>query len=159
MTFLMTTRGIPQVYYGGEILMTGFKRDGDGSLRKDFPGGWPGDQINGFKGIGLTAVQIDAQKFMKKLLTWRSGKEVIHNGLLKHYYPRDNFYVYFRYNSKESVMVILNLNSENKTLNTSRFKESLNGFTSAEEIMSGNILNDLNNIVIPAKTSMILDLK
>jgi len=159
MTFLMTTRGIPQTYFGGEILMTGFKRDGDGKMRKDFPGGWQGDQINGFNGTGLTADQTDFQQFMKKLVNWRKGKDLIHNGMLKHYYPMDNFYVYFRYDEKESVMVILNLNSEEKTLNTSRFAESLKGFTSGKEVMSGKAVNDLNNIVLPAKTSMILELK
>jgi glycosidase len=159
MTFLMTTRGIPQVYYGGEILMTGLKRDGDGKMRKDFPGGWQGDQIDGFKGVGLTDGQLDFQQFMKKITNWRKGKDLIHDGKLKHYYPMDNFYVYFRYNEKESVMVILNTNSESKTLNTSRFAESLKGFTSAKEVMSGNMVNDLNNIVVPAKTSLILELK
>ena len=158
-TFLMTTRGIPQTYYGDEILMTGFKRDGDGKMRKDFPGGWEGDQINGFKGVGLTADQADVQQFMKKLLNWRKGKDIIHNGSLKHYYPMDNFYVYFRYNEKETVMVILNTNTEAKTLKTSRFAESLKGFTSGKEVMSGAMVNDLNNIVVPAKTSMILELK
>lgn len=159
MTFLMTTRGIPQIYYGGEILMTGFKKEGDGFLRKDFPGGWSGDTIDGFKGIGLTNAQADAQQFMKKLLNWRKGKDLIHHGMLKHYYPMDNFYVYFRYNEKESVMVILNMNKENKTLNTSRFAESLKGFSSANEVMSGKSLTDLNNIIVPAKTSLILELK
>jgi glycosidase len=159
MTFLMTTRGTPQVYYGGEILMTGFKHEGDGFLRKDFPGGWSGDVINGFKGVGLTSAQADAQQFTKKLVNWRKGKDVIHHGLLRHYYPKDNFYVYFRYNDKETVMVILNMNSENKTLNTSRFAESLHGFTTAKEVMTGNTINDLNNIVIPAKTSLIMELK
>jgi len=159
MTFLMTTRGIPQVYYGSEILMTGFKREGDGALRKDFPGGWQGDQINGFKGIGLTAAQSDVQQFMKKLVNWRKGKDLIHNGKLKHYFPMDNFYVYFRYNEKETVMVILNLNSEDRTLNTSRFSESLSGFTSAKEVITGREVNDLNTISLRAKTSMILELK
>jgi len=159
MIFLMTTRGIPQVYYGGEILMKGYKRDGDGSLRKDFPGGWEGDQINGFKGTGLTADQLDFQQFMKKLVNWRKSKSLIHNGLLKHYYPKDNLYVYFRYNDQQSVMVILNLNNETKTLNTSRFAESMQGFTSATDVMSGNSLNELNNITIPGKTSLILELK
>jgi len=159
MIFLMTTRGIPQVYYGEEILMKGYKRDGDGLLRKDFPGGWQGDQINGFNGTGLTSDQLDYQQFLKKLVNWRKMKNLIHNGLLKHYYPKDNMYVYFRYNDQESVMVILNMNSEDKTLNTVRFAESLQGFTSAKEVMSGKTVNDLNNIVIPAKTSMILELK
>ena len=71
----------------------------------------------------------------------------------------DNLYVYFRYNEKESVMVILNKNTENKTLNTSRFTESLQGFTSAKEVMTGISIPDLNNIVVPGKTSMILELK
>jgi glycosidase len=159
MTFLMTTRGIPQTYFGGEILMTGFKRDGDGKMRKDFPGGWAGDQVNGFNGTGLTAAQADLQQFMKRLVNWRKGKDLIHNGMLKHYYPMDHFYVYFRHNDKESVMVILNTNSVEKTLNTTRFAESLKGFTSAKEVMSGNMVNDLNNIVVPAKTSLILELK
>ena len=159
MTFLMTTRGIPQVYYGGEILMKGYKRDGDGLLRKDFPGGWENDPVDGFKGIGLTSEETDMQQFMKKLVNWRKGKDLIHQGMLKHYYPKDNFYVYFRYNEKEAVMVILNLNSEEKILNTSRFAESLKGFATARELMSGKMINDLSNIVVPAKTSMILELK
>ena len=159
MTFLMTIRGIPEIYYGDEILMKGFKRDGDGTLRRDFPGGWQGDQTNAFTGKGLTSDQADFQQYLKKLVNWRKGKGVIHNGLLKHYYPKDNLYVYFRYNDKETVMVILNLNSEVKTLNTGRFAESIQGFTSAREVMSGNTINDLNSIVIPAKTSLILELK
>ncbi|MEI7523796.1 MAG: glycoside hydrolase family 13 protein [Mariniphaga sp.] len=159
MTFLMTTRGIPQVYFGGEILITGLKSDGDGKMRKDFPGGWEGDPVNGFSGIGLTADQSDFQQFLKKLVNWRKGKSVIHSGKLKHYYPMDNLYVYFRYNEKETVMVILNKNTENKTLNTSRFAESIQGFTTAKEVMTGNSITDLNNIVVPGKTSLILELK
>jgi hypothetical protein len=96
---------------------------------------------------------------MKKLLNWRKGKGLIHNGLLKHYIPMDNFYVYFRSNEKESVMVVLNLNSEDKTLNTKRFSESMKGFTSAKDVMSGKVFNDLGNISISAKTSLILELK
>ena len=159
MTFLMTTRGIPQIYFGGEILMTGLKSDGDGKMRKDFPGGWQGDQIDGFKGTGLTAEQTEFQQFLKKLVNWRKGKSVIHSGKLKHYFPMDNLYVYFRYNDMETIMVILNTNTENKTLNTGRFAESLQGFTSGKEVMSGSLINDLKNIVVPAKTSMILELK
>ncbi len=159
MTFLMTTRGIPQIYYGEEILMKGRKSDGDGQLRKDFPGGWEGDQINAFKGTGLTSEQADYQQFMKKLINWRKGKNLIHQGLLKHYYPMDNLYVYFRYNNNESVMVILNTNKEDKILKTDRFVESLQGFTSGKDVLSGNTVTDLNNIVVPAKTSMILELK
>ena len=99
------------------------------------------------------------RQFMKKLINWRKGKNLIHQGLLKHYYPMDNLYVYFRYNNNESVMVILNTNKEDKILKTDRFVESLQGFTSGKDVLSGNTVTDLKNIVVPAKTSMILELK
>ncbi len=159
MTFLMTTRGIPQVYNGGEILMTGLKNDGDGKMRKDFPGGWQDDAVNGFTGAGLTADQKEFQQFLKQLVNWRKNKSLIHHGKLKHYFPMDNMYVYFRYDDKESIMVILNTNTQNKTLNTVRFAESLQGFTSGKEVISGAQFNDLNSIIVPGKTSLILELK
>ncbi len=159
MTFLMTTRGVPQVYNGSEFLMTGLKRDGDGKMRKDFLGGWAGDPVNGFTGQGLSKDQVDVQQFMKKLVNWRKDKPLIHHGKLKHYFPTDNMYVYFRYSDQEAVMVILNTNAEKKTLNTARFEESLRGFTTAKEVMTGANLNDLKTIEIPAKTSLILELK
>lgn len=40
-TLLLTTRRIPQLYYGTEIMMNGVKNKSDGYVRKDFPGGWP----------------------------------------------------------------------------------------------------------------------
>jgi glycosidase len=159
MTFLMTTRGVPQVYNGSEFLMTGLKRDGDGKMRKDFLGGWPGDPISGFTGQGLSKDQVEVQQFMKKLVNWRKDKTLIHQGKLKHYFPMDNMYVYFRYNDKETIMVILNTNPENKTLNTERFEESLHGFTNGKEVLTGANFIDLKNIIVPGKTSLILELK
>ena len=52
--------------------------------------------------------------FTKKLLNWRKEKDVIHTGKLKQFIPENNLYVYFRYNDKESVMVVLN-NSDKET--------------------------------------------
>ena len=98
MAYLLTIRGIPQIYYGSDILMTGRKSDGDGMLRKDFPGGWAGDKVNAFTGEGLTPQQKDAQQYLKKLITWRKGKEVIHNGKMLHYLPKGGVYAFFRYN-------------------------------------------------------------
>ena len=34
-TLLATARGIPQLYYGSEIAMTGDKSKGDGDIRRD----------------------------------------------------------------------------------------------------------------------------
>ena len=85
MVFLLTTRGIPQIYYGTEILMTGDKGKGDGDLRKDFPGGWQGDTRNCFAKNGRTALENEAFEFTRQLLNWRKGNQVIGKGSLKHY--------------------------------------------------------------------------
>ena len=114
LTFILTTRGIPQFYYGTEIVMEGDKSRGDGYLREDFPGGWPGDTKNVFTGQQLSETETENLTFTKKLLNWRKGKEVIHTGRLKHFIPENGLYVYFRYNDTESVMVILN-NSDKET--------------------------------------------
>jgi glycosidase len=159
MAYLMTIRGIPQIYYGGEILMTGRKSEGDGMLRKDFPGGWTGDQQNGFNGTGISDQQKVAQQYLKKLVNWRKGKSVIHTGKVKHYYPKEGVYVYFRYNEKESVMIVLNNSSEDKSLKTDRFKESLNGWKTGHEVISGKDISDLSSIPIPAQSAMIIELK
>ncbi len=100
MLFYATTRGVPQIYYGTEILMNNDDAPGDhGVIRSDFPGGWEGDNVDAFKKIGLTTSQLDAQKFTKELLNWRKGATAIHNGSLKHFVPEDGVYVYFRKNA------------------------------------------------------------
>lgn len=97
--------------------------------------------------------------FTQKLLNWRKGKEVIHTGKMKHYLPQNGVYVYFRYNDKESVMVVLNNNDNAQTLDLSRFKESLNGFTMAQDVISGKPLELKSTLTIPAKSPLILELK
>jgi neopullulanase len=159
MAYLMTIRGIPQIYYGSDILMTGRKSDGDGMLRKDFPGGWAGDKVNGFIGEGLTAQQKEAQQYLKKLITWRKGKEVIHNGKMLHYLPKQGVYAFFRFNEKENIMVILNNNDGEKSFNTDHYSEGLKGATKGYEVISGKMVDDLSALKIPAHSAMIVELK
>ncbi|MDJ1482036.1 glycoside hydrolase family 13 protein [Cytophagaceae bacterium YF14B1] len=157
-TLLLTTRGIPQLYYGTELLM-----DGDGAVhpdvRKDFPGGWPGDLVNAFTSQGRNASQNEAYEHIKKLLDWRKTQSVIHTGKLMHYLPEDNVYVYFRYTANESVMVILNGSSQEKNLSTKRFSERLQSFKQARDIISGENISDLTTLKISAKSSLVLELK
>ena len=160
LSFILTTRGIPQFYYGTEIVMQGDKSRGDGYLREDFPGGWDGDTKNAFTGQNLNQTEKDAFAFTKKLLNWRKGKEVIHTGKLKQFIPEDNLYVYFRYNDRESVMIILNKSDkESKTITKQRYLEALNGFTHGTEILTGTEINDLTSFKIAPKTAMIIELK
>jgi len=160
LSFILTTRGIPQFYYGTEIVMEGDKNQGDGYLRKDFPGGWIGDTRNAFTGQDLNSPEKEAYAFTKKLLNWRKGKEVIHEGKLKQFIPENNLYVYFRYNDSESVMVILNNSeTETRTITKERYLEAMKGYSHGTEVITGTQINDLTRFEIAPKTAMIIELK
>ncbi|MDM1523899.1 glycoside hydrolase family 13 protein [Empedobacter falsenii] len=161
LSLISTVRGIPQVYYGSEIGMRGDKSKGDADIRRDFPGGWKADQKNAFTNEGRTLEQKQFHDFTAKVFNWRKNKEVIHSGKTKHYMPQQNVYVYFRYNEKESVMVVLNANPEKQTFKLDRFTESLDGITSGKEIISDKIfpIKSSEEISIDGKTAMIIELK
>lgn len=162
LTLIATVRGIPQVYYGTEIGMAGDKNTGgDADIRRDFPGGWKTDAQNAFTPEGRTAEQNAFYDFTAKVFNWRKNKEVIHSGKTKHYMPEKNVYVYFRYDEKDSVMVIINSNSEKQTLKLDRFAESIKGFNAGKDIISGQNfpININEEISINGQSSMIIELK
>ncbi|TDP58682.1 glycoside hydrolase family 13 protein [Flavobacterium dankookense] len=159
MTLLATVRGIPQIYYGSEIGMAGNKDKGDADIRQDFPGGWNGDKNNAFTASGRTDFQKKYFDFTAKLLNWRKNKSVIHSGKTTHYIPENNVYIYFRYDEKETVMVIINNNPEKQTIKTNRFLENIKNYTSGKDIL-GNASFDLkNDISIEGKSALVLELK
>lgn len=160
MSFLLTTRGIPQIYYAGEILMDGKKSDGDGIMRKDFPGGWKGDKINAFTKSGRSKLQNKAFDFTKKLLNWRKENTVIHTGKLNHFVPQDNIYVYFRSNKEKTVMIVLNNKNKKQKINLDRFKSYTKEFSEATDVITGKKFNiTKTNISISSKQALILELK
>lgn len=159
-TILATTRGIPQFYYGTEIMMAGEKQVGDGDIRRDFPGGWSGDKVNAFTTEGRTAEQNEVFDFMKNLLNWRKNNPVIHSGAMKHFVPENDTYVYFRYKDDKKVMVVLNnSDKEQKNIDTARFAEMMEGVTSGRDVVSGREVKDLKVLNVPAKTAMVIELK
>ncbi|MBL7966191.1 MAG: glycoside hydrolase family 13 protein [Prolixibacteraceae bacterium] len=159
LAYYATTRGIPQIFYGTEILMSNPGTEEHGVIRSDFPGGWAGDQVNAFTGTGLSAKQKDAQDYFRKVLNWRKTNPVVHSGALKHFAPENGIYVYFRYNESGKVMVVLNKNQEAKTLDTTRFSEVMAACTSGKEIISGKNITDLKTLNVPAMSAMIIELK
>lgn len=160
MTLLATVRGIPQLYYGSEIGMAGNKdKKGDGDIRRDFPGGWNGDTNNAFTQSGRTEEQQNFFAFTSKLFNWRKSKEVIHTGKMTHYIPENNVYVYFRYNEKENVMVVINNNPESQTFKTDRFAENIQNYQSGQDILSGKTIDLKNDISIEGKSVLVLELK
>lgn len=157
--YYATTRGIPQIFYGTEILMANPGTEEHGVIRSDFPGGWAGDQVNAFTGAGLSAKQKDAQDYFRKVLNWRKTNTVVQSGALKHFVPENGIYVYFRYNQSGKVMVVLNKNQEAKALDTARFGEVMTGCTSGKDIISGASITDLSSVKVPAMSAMIIELK
>ena len=96
---------------------------------------------------------------MKRILNWRKSKPVIHYGKLVHFIPQDNIYVYFRTLGNEKVMVIMNGNASEKSVNTERFTEELKGKTKGKNILNEEILQSLGVIKVPSKTALILELE
>ncbi|RCH55860.1 alpha-amlyase [Mucilaginibacter hurinus] len=154
-----TMRGIPQFFYGTEVLMTNEKAGSDGQRRSDLYGGWLGDSKNVLTGKGLTDQEKEAQQYLKKLLHWRKANPDLMNGKYIHYGPGNNdVFVYSRFNAKQKVVVFLNKNSDDVTLDLERYREVIPLNSSAKDIINGRLylLND--KLTLPAKTAIILEL-
>ena len=160
LSYLLTIRGIPQIYYGTEILLENSAKPGDhGLIRTDFPGGWKEDARSGFTGVGLSDDQLRMQSFLKKLLNWRKNKAVIYDGKTMHFGPEKGVYVYFRYNKEEMVMVVLNKNTTTTLVNTNRFEEMMKNKKQATNVLTGGQISLSNQLSVPPKTVLILELK
>jgi neopullulanase len=156
-SILLTTRGIPQMYYGTELLMKNFS-DPDGKVRSDMMGGWEKDSTNKFLATGRTEKENDFFNFYKILANYRKNTPALYDGKLTQYVPEDGIYVYFRYTDDKTIMVVFNGNNKSIELNTKRFKEHIKDFTKGENIISKEII-DIQKINIPNKTTLILELK
>ena len=156
MVFLLTTRGIPQIYYGTEILMTGDKGKGDGDLRKDFPGGWQGDTRNCFAKNGRTALENEAFEFTRQLLNWRKGNQVIGKGSLKHYSIQNGMYVYQREFNGKSVVIIMNGTDDSKELDLAPYQEILPR-ENALDVLTGKNVNLSGKLCLDGRENLILN--
>ncbi|MCL1932358.1 MAG: glycoside hydrolase family 13 protein [Candidatus Azobacteroides sp.] len=161
LAFLLTTRGIPQLYYGTEIGMTGEKKDGDGNLRKDFPGGWTGDPADAFTAAGRTAFQNEAHDYLQKLLQWRKTNPAVAKGKLIHYAPdwETECYVYARIYNDNKILVILNGSNKEQLLSPEKYREVIEDTGSGKEIISGKTIDLKKEINIAAKGVYIIELK
>ncbi|MFZ6875337.1 glycoside hydrolase family 13 protein [Undibacterium sp. Di27W] len=156
-TYVATMPRTPQFYYGTEILMTSTKHRDDGAFRQDFPGGWAGDAVNAFTGAGLNAKQLEAQTFIKKLLNWRKTQSAIHGGKLMHFAPQDGIYVYFRYNQKHKLMVVMNKNTAATELAMAHFAEILPTRAKGMDVLSGQEFELAQKISVPARSVLLLE--
>lgn len=156
--FLLTIPGMPQLYYGQELLMNGKKNGSDGNVRRDVPGGWPGDAVNQFEASGRTAIQNEAWDFLQKVLTWRKGNEVIAKGKMKHFQVNQGVYVYERSLDGKSVLVVLNGTDNKVDLPLARYAEVLHGKESGKEILSGRTIALKETLTLEPKESLIIEM-
>ena len=160
LAFLLTVRGIPQIYYGTEILLHNTGKPGDhGRIRSEFPGTWPGDTVNGFTGEGLNSDQLAMQDYTRKLLNWRKNKKTIHNGNTRHFAPDNGAYVYFRYDKADTVMVVMNKTAEPVILNLARFTEMIKNRKLGRDVTSGRQYILSEKLTVSPKTALVLELE
>ena len=153
--WLMTCRGIPQLYYGTEVLMKGISNP-DGWVRLDFPGGWEGDKKNAFTQVGLTPEEKEMQAFTKKLAQFRKASTAITKGKMTQYLPNEGLYVYFRYDNNQTVMCVMNTSKQERKVDFSDYEERTNGFSGGKEVVSGQAI--AKKFSIPALTMQVIEL-
>ncbi len=156
MAMLMTMRGVPQMYYGDEILMKNFSRP-DGLVREDFPGGWAGDKVNKFTAAGRTDKENDAFNYVRKLANYRKNTTALQTGKMMQYIPQKGIYVYFRYDDKKTVMIVYNSSDKEETTTTSRYFERINGAKIGRNVITGENVA-LSELTIAGKSTLVLEL-
>lgn len=157
-TVLLTIPGIPQLYYGQELLMNGSKAEGDGYVRRDVPGGWPADKVNQFEASGRSDIQNEARSFMQTLLKWRKGNDIIAQGKMKHFMVNQGIYVYERSLNDKSVLILLNGSSNEVNLPLDRYVEALHGKTSGKDILTGETIRLSKEVKMPPKGIYVIEL-
>ncbi|MEZ0183232.1 alpha-amylase family glycosyl hydrolase [Flavobacterium oncorhynchi] len=155
--WLLTCRGIPQLYYGSEVLVKGFKAP-DGLVRSDFPGGWSTDTKNAFTGKGLTDDEKSTQDLVRKLANYRKTSSALTTGKLMHYVPVDGLYIYFRYDEKQTIMCVMNTSNDAKEVDFQKYIERTEGFNSAKNVVTDEKFSSLKKTSIPAMKMWVLEL-
>lgn len=158
LAWLLTFRGVPQLYYGDEILMTGFTNP-DGKVRLDFKGGWAGDAENKFTKEGRTEKEENIFEYIKRLANFRKNSSAITTGKMMQYVPVDGVYVYFRYDNNQTVMCVMNTNDNSSTIDLSRFKERIKDFTRAYDVATGVTFNFEPTLTVGGKYLLVMELK
>mgnify|MGYP000621682544 FL=1 len=158
LAFLLTSRGIPQLYYGTELLMNGTKKISDGYIRLDMPGGFPGDKVDAFTREGRTDLQNEAWDYLSRLLQWRRGEanDVIAKGTLKHFMPQNGIYAYERRLGDKQVVVLLNGQSEPNTVTMERTLEILPYGKTMRDLVSGKDVTITEEMTFAPRQVMIL---
>ncbi len=157
MVYLLTTQRIPQIMYGTEILMRNEKHNNHGEIRSDFPGGWNADSVNVFSKQGLSTDQIQAYEFLSRLLNWRKSSEVIHSGSMVHFAPQKGVYVYAREKGTKSVLVLMNKENSEVTIDLSRFSSIIRDRKIAKDVLADQEISVSKELIISPISAKIIE--
>ena len=156
---LATLRGIPQFYYGSEVLLENDAAPGDhGAIRADMPGGWPGDRVNAFSAMNLSTDQQSVQRYLKELLVWRKTQPALAHGSTLHFAPRDGVYVYGRMTADHRVLVALNKSAVASELDLLHYAELI-GDHETGIAPDGSSFPLSSGLSVPARSALILELR
>lgn len=157
LALLLTVNRIPQLYYGTEILMNGTKEVTDGNVRKDFPGGFPGDSHNAFTKEGRTKAEQQMFQWTSRLLHWRLGNEVITKGKQIQFIPYEGIYVIARQYQGRTALTILNGTSKPIVMQVKRYAEVIGDTQRAKDILTGRYYDLSKDFELRPRQSLILD--
>ena len=158
LALLLTIKRIPQLYYGTEVLMNGTKEVTDGNVRKDFPGGFPGDKQNAFTAEGRTPEQNDMFNWLSALLHWRNGNETIIRGYQTQFIPWKGVYVVTRRWHRNTVMTIINGTTRPATLEVNRYAELFEGDNRmATDVITGKQYDLSSNVPLEPRATLVLE--
>ncbi len=156
LALLLTINRTPQLYYGTEILMNGTKEVTDGNVRKDFPGGFPGDKANCFTAEGRTRAQNDMFNWLSRLLHWRQGNEAIIHGKQVQFTPRKGVYVIARQAKGQNVLTVVNGTSEPAQMEVKRYAEIIGQATEATDILTGRKVALDKDVALQPRETLVL---
>ena len=157
MALLLTVNRIPQLYYGTEILMNGTKEQTDGNVRKDFPGGFPGDQHNAFTREGRTKAEQAMFQWTSRLLHWRQTSEPVVKGTQTQFIPYKGVYIIARQYKGKTVLTVLNGTSKPAVMEVERYAEVIGQAAKAKDILTGRYVDLSKDVVLKPRQSLILE--
>jgi glycosidase len=156
---LLTLRGIPQLYYGTEVLMKNFKNPSDAEVRRDFPGGWRADEKNKFNVESRSAQENEYFSYVRKIANYRKASEAISKGKTLQYQVQNGVYVYFRYTLNQQLMCVMNPAEKSAQVSLDYYSEGIRGRKHGHEIISSSEFELNDKLTVPAKTFMIIELR
>ena len=157
LALLLTVNRTPQLYYGTEVLMNGTKHITDGNVRKDFPGGFPGDTKNCFTREGRTQAENAMFDWLSRLLHWRQGNDVIIKGKQTQFIPFNGIYVIARQYQGKTVLTILNGNRKQADMHLDRYAEIIGNATAAKDVITGRTVKLDKKLSLKSRQTLILE--